>query len=75
MIIAIAIWIAIGLIVGMIATKVVDLHGDDPRLGLAVTCGSAIVAAGLYSIISGAGVSAGISGRWHSPRWERSLES
>jgi hypothetical protein len=53
-------WIAIGLIVGFIASKVVDLHGDDPRLGFGVASGGAIVAAALYSIISGAGVSA-----WH----------
>ena len=53
-------WIAIGLIVGFIAGKVVDLHGDDPRLGTAVACGGAVLVAGLYSAISGAGVSA-----WH----------
>jgi uncharacterized membrane protein YeaQ/YmgE (transglycosylase-associated protein family) len=53
-------WIAIGLIVGFIAGKVVDLHGDDPRLGTAVACGGAVVVAALYSLISGAGVSA-----WH----------
>jgi uncharacterized membrane protein YeaQ/YmgE (transglycosylase-associated protein family) len=53
-------WIAIGLVVGLIASKFVDLHGDDPRLGFGVACGGAVVAAALYSIISGAGVSA-----WH----------
>jgi uncharacterized membrane protein YeaQ/YmgE (transglycosylase-associated protein family) len=51
-------WIVIGLIAGFIATKFVDLHGDDPRLGYAVACGGAVVAAALYSMISGAGVSA-----------------
>ena len=51
-------WIVIGLIVAYIATKVVDLHGDDPRLGSAVACGGALVMATLYSMISGAGVSA-----------------
>ena len=51
-------WIVVGLIVGFIATKVVDLHGDDPRLGPAAACGGAIVAASLYTMISGAGVSA-----------------
>jgi len=58
MIVGIIGWIVIGLIVGFIATKVVDLHGDDPRLGFAVACGGAIVAAALYTMISGAGVSA-----------------
>jgi uncharacterized membrane protein YeaQ/YmgE (transglycosylase-associated protein family) len=51
-------WIAVGLLVGFVASKMVDLHGDDPRLGLAVACGGAIVAAFLYTVISGAGVSA-----------------
>src|SRR5690348_9799579 len=58
MIVGIIGWIVIGLIVGFIATKVVDLRGDDPRLGFAVASGSAIVAAALYTMISGAGVSA-----------------
>ena len=51
-------WIVIGLLVGYIATKVVDLRGDDPRLGLAVACGGAVVAAVLHSAISGTQVSA-----------------
>jgi len=58
MILGIIGWIVIGLIVGFIATKVVDLHGDDPRLGSAVACGGAILMATLYTLISGAGVSA-----------------
>jgi uncharacterized membrane protein YeaQ/YmgE (transglycosylase-associated protein family) len=58
MIVGIIGWIVVGLIVGFIATKVVDLRGDDPRLGFAVACGGAIVAAALYTMISGAGVSA-----------------
>jgi uncharacterized membrane protein YeaQ/YmgE (transglycosylase-associated protein family) len=53
-------WIVIGLIVGFIAGKVVNLHGDDPRLGTGVACGGAVIAAALYSVISGAGMSA-----WH----------
>ena len=51
-------WIAVGLLVGFIASRMVDLRGDDPRLGSAVACGGAIVAAVLYTLISGAGVSA-----------------
>ena len=58
MLIGIIGWIAVGLLVGFIATKAVDLHGDDPRLGSAAACGGAIVAAILYTVISGAGVSA-----------------
>ena len=51
-------WIAVGLLIGFIASKVVDLHGDDPRLGIGVAAGGAILCGVLYSIISGAGVSA-----------------
>ena len=58
MLIGIIGWIAVGLLVGFIATKAVDLHGDDPRLGAVAACGGAIVAAILYTVISGAGVSA-----------------
>ena len=50
-------WIAVGLLVGFIARKMVDLRGDDPRLGIAAACGGAVVAAALYTVISGAGVS------------------
>jgi|RhiMethySRZTD1v2_1073278.scaffolds.fasta_scaffold772946_3 uncharacterized membrane protein YeaQ/YmgE (transglycosylase-associated protein family) len=57
MIIGIVGWIAVGLLVGFIATKAVNLHGDDPRLSSGVACGGALVAAILYTVISGAGVS------------------
>ena len=58
MIVGIIAWIVIGLLVGFIAAKVIDLRGDDPRLGIAVACGAAIVGAVLYTGISGAEVSA-----------------
>jgi uncharacterized membrane protein YeaQ/YmgE (transglycosylase-associated protein family) len=50
-------WIAVGLLVGFIVSKFLDLHGDDPRLGFAVAVGGAIVTAFIYTIISGAPVS------------------
>jgi uncharacterized membrane protein YeaQ/YmgE (transglycosylase-associated protein family) len=50
-------WIVVGLLVGFIVSKVLDLHGDDPRLGIGVAVGGAIVFAVLYTVISGAGVS------------------
>jgi uncharacterized membrane protein YeaQ/YmgE (transglycosylase-associated protein family) len=58
MMISIVGWLAVGLLVGFIARKMVDLRGDDPRLGIAVACGGAIVAGVVYTLISGAGVSA-----------------
>jgi uncharacterized membrane protein YeaQ/YmgE (transglycosylase-associated protein family) len=51
-------WIAVGLLVGFITSKLINLHGDDPRLGFAAACCGAIVAAGLYTMISGTGVTA-----------------
>ena len=38
-------WLAVALLVGFIASKVVDLHGDDPRLGYVAACAGAVVAA------------------------------
>ena len=58
MILGITGWLVVALLIGFIASKVVDLHGDDPRLGIATACGGAIFAAVLYTLISGAGVSA-----------------
>lgn len=58
MIIGIIGWVIIGLVVGYLVSKGLDLHGDDPRVGIAVAAGGAIISAMLYTIISGAGVSA-----------------
>ena len=49
-------WVVIGLIVGFAVSKAMDLHGDDPRFGIGAAVGGAIVAATLYTLISGAGV-------------------
>ena len=49
-------WIAIGALLGFIVSKILNLHGDDPRLGMGVAVGGAIVFAAGYSLISGAGV-------------------
>jgi uncharacterized membrane protein YeaQ/YmgE (transglycosylase-associated protein family) len=58
MIIGIIGWIAVGLIVGFIATKIVNLRGDDPRLGIGIAAGAAVVVGAIYSLISGSGVTA-----------------
>ena len=49
-------WVVVGVIVGFIASKVVNLRGDDPRLGMGAAVGGAVVAGILYAVISGAGV-------------------
>jgi uncharacterized membrane protein YeaQ/YmgE (transglycosylase-associated protein family) len=50
-------WIVVGLVIGFVCSKLVDLHGDDPRLGIFVAAGGAIVAAALYCLILGTRVS------------------
>ena len=57
MIMGIVGWVLVGMLVGFIVSKVIDLHGDDPRLGIVIAAGGAIVAAVLYTVISGARVS------------------
>jgi len=49
-------WLVVGVIVGFVASKLVDLRGDDPRLGVFVAAGGAAAAAALYTVITGAGV-------------------
>ena len=58
MILGILGWIVCGFIVGFTTSKIIDLHGDDPRLGTAAACGGALLAGVIYTIVSGAGVSA-----------------
>ena len=58
MILGIISWLVVALLVGFIASKIVNLRGDDPRLGFAAACAGAIVAAVLYTIMSQAPVSA-----------------
>ena len=49
-------WVLVGLVVGFVATKVVNLRGDDPTFGLVAAAVGAIVAAIIYTVVSGAGV-------------------
>src|SRR3954453_23196582 len=51
-------WIVVGCVVGFVASKMINLRGDDPRLGIGVAAGGAILAGALYSMFSGNGVSA-----------------
>ena len=50
-------WVVIGMVVGFIASKLVNLRGDDPRLGIGVAAVGAVVAGAIYSFVSGDGVS------------------
>jgi uncharacterized membrane protein YeaQ/YmgE (transglycosylase-associated protein family) len=51
-------WVVVGLLVGFIASKIVDLHGDDPLMGLGAACAGALIGAVLYTLISGTAVAA-----------------
>jgi uncharacterized membrane protein YeaQ/YmgE (transglycosylase-associated protein family) len=49
-------WVVVGIIVGFIASKFVDLHGDDIRFGMAAAVAGAVVAAVLHAVIKGVGL-------------------
>jgi hypothetical protein len=47
-------WALAGALVGFVATRLVDLRGDDPRLSIALAALTAVVGAGMYNWVSGA---------------------
>ena len=49
-------WIVLGLILGFIASKSLNLGQDDPKIGLAVAGGAGLLGGWLYSLFSGAAV-------------------
>jgi hypothetical protein len=49
-------WIVTGLLVGFIVSKIVNLRGDDPKLGIAVAAIAGLLAGIIYTVRSGAGV-------------------
>lgn len=51
-------WIVTGIIIGFIVSKLVNLKGDDPRLGIAIAAVGALVGGWLYSLFSGSAVTA-----------------
>jgi uncharacterized membrane protein YeaQ/YmgE (transglycosylase-associated protein family) len=75
-------WVALGLILGFIASKVVNLKGDDPMMGILLGAGGAIAGGVLYTFISHnpvtgfnttslliAGIGAVVAlGSWHTMR-------
>jgi uncharacterized membrane protein YeaQ/YmgE (transglycosylase-associated protein family) len=58
MILGILGWIVVAVVVGFIASKFVNLRGDDPRFGIAAAIGGGIVVALVYRMISGVAVTA-----------------
>ena len=51
-------WVVVGVVVGFMVSKMLDLHGDDPKLGIGVAGGGAIIGGFLYSMISGSAITA-----------------
>lgn len=51
-------WIAAGLIVGFAASKLVNLRGDDPNLGIGLSAVAAFAGGLLYCLITGSPVGA-----------------
>ena len=45
-------WTVVGLVVGLVASKAVNLRGDDPKLGMGAAAGGAILGGLLFSVIS-----------------------
>ena len=57
MLIGIIGWIVLGAIVGFIVSKIVELNGDDPIIGIGVAAAGGLAGGWLYSLISGAAIS------------------
>ena len=57
MIPAFLLWTGIGLILGLIVSQLINLRGDDPRLGIAVSIVAAIVGGIVYRMFSDAATS------------------
>ncbi len=57
MLIGIIGWLILGLFAGFVASKFINLHGDDPGLGIGLSGVAAVIGGWLYSAISGSAVS------------------
>ena len=49
-------WVAAGLVVGFVASKIVNLRGDDPRFGIFAAVLGAVVTGVVYSLVTGSSV-------------------
>ena len=49
-------WLAVGLLIGFIGNKAVNLRGDDPRFGIGAACAGAILGGALYCLFTRTGV-------------------
>jgi uncharacterized membrane protein YeaQ/YmgE (transglycosylase-associated protein family) len=49
-------WIATGLLIGFVASKIVNLRGDDPKFGICAAAAGALGAGVLYVTLGASGV-------------------
>jgi uncharacterized membrane protein YeaQ/YmgE (transglycosylase-associated protein family) len=56
MIFGVAGWVALGIIAGFIASKLVSLRGDDPKMGIGLGAIAGLIGGWLYSLFSGSAV-------------------
>jgi uncharacterized membrane protein YeaQ/YmgE (transglycosylase-associated protein family) len=49
-------WIILGLLIGFIASKSLNLGDDDPKMGIAMAGGAGLIGGWLYSLFSGSQV-------------------
>ncbi len=87
MLIGVVGWIILGFIVGFVASKIVKLHGDDPKLGIIMGGFGGLIGGWLYSWLGGVAVSefnmksllfaavasAGALVLWHGWRWKSAV--
>lgn len=50
-------WFICGFLIGLMASKAINLRGDDPRLGIGVASLGAIAGGFLFSLVSGSTIS------------------
>ena len=75
-------WIVVGLTVGFVASRVIDLRGDDPRLGIALGVtgavaggflqggiGSGVGAFSFWSLLVALAGAVAAMAVWHGMRW------
>ena len=58
MLIGVVGWIICGIVLAFIASRIVNLRGDDPRLGMALGGAGGLIGQWLYSVFSGSPVRA-----------------
>jgi len=51
-------WMALGLVAGYIASRLIDQRADDPRLGIVLAGVAAVIGGVLYGTFTAAGVKA-----------------